>query len=108
MFRFLLLAALGLAAALPARAEVTAASLFSAKEVPSAQEPMPVGSYAKGCAAGLVELPQSGPTWQAMRLSRERNFGHPVTIAFVQDLSAFASTQKGWKGLLRVKRPSAT
>lgn len=80
-------------------AEETAATKFSSRDFPSRQDPMPVGSYARGCGAGLVELPETGPTWQAMRLSRHRNFGQPTTIAFLQDLSAFAATQKGWKGL---------
>ena len=94
-----LLFLLALAAPLPALAEQTAAVLFSARDFPSHQAPMPIGTYAKGCAAGLVELPETGATWQAMRLSRHRNFGHPVTIAFVQDLSTFAATLKGWNGL---------
>ena len=87
-----------LALSQPLGAETTAATLFSARKAPTSQAPMPVGTYAKGCAAGNVELPESGPTWQAMRLSRHRNFGQPVTLAFVQDLSAFAATQ-GWAGL---------
>jgi penicillin-insensitive murein endopeptidase len=45
-----------------------------------------------------VELPETGPTWQAMRLSRNRNFGHPVMIEFLKDLSV-AATQVGWAGL---------
>ncbi len=98
MIRKLLMAIVFLASA-PAFAEQTAATLFAAQDFPSNQESMPIGSYAKGCAAGLVELPETGPTWQAMRLSRHRNFGQPVTIAFVQDLSAFAATQRGWNGL---------
>ena len=81
-----------------AQAETTAAKLFGAKDRPSAQSPMPIGSYAKGCAAGLAMLPESGPTWQAMRLSRGRNFGHPMMIDYLQDLSVQA-TQIGWKGL---------
>lgn len=81
-----------------AGAAETAATLFAALDLPSDQAPMPIGSYAKGCAAGLVELPETGPSWQAMRLSRHRNFGHPATIAFIQDLSAFAQTV-GWAGL---------
>jgi penicillin-insensitive murein endopeptidase len=60
---------------------------------------MPIGSYAKGCAAGLVELPETGPTWQAMRLSRNRNFGHPVMIDFLTDLSANAAAIGWGKGL---------
>lgn len=82
----------------PALSETTAANLFAAQDNPSAQRPMAIGTYAKGCAAGNVELPQNGPTWQAMRLSRHRNFGQPVTIDFLKDLSAFAATQ-GWAGL---------
>ena len=60
---------------------------------------MPIGSYAKGCAAGLVELPETGPTWQAMRLSRKRNFGHPVMVQYLMDLSATARAIGWGKGL---------
>ncbi|MBL9051752.1 MAG: penicillin-insensitive murein endopeptidase, partial [Tabrizicola sp.] len=74
----------------PARAEKLANKLFGAMAAPSAEDPMPIGSYAKGCAAGLVELPETGPTWQAMRLSRNRNFGHPVMVQYLMDLSATA------------------
>jgi penicillin-insensitive murein endopeptidase len=88
-----------LLAAFPALAEQNAAKLFAAEDQPTHQKSMPIGSYAKGCAAGLVELPETGPTWQAMRLSRHRNFGQPITIAFLQDLSAFAAQQPGWAGL---------
>ncbi len=90
--------ALSLAGALPGAAEPTAARLFGAKTAGSAQPPQPIGSYAKGCAAGLVPLPETGPTWQAMRLSRNRNWGHPVTIAYLQDLSREA-VRIGWRGL---------
>lgn len=74
----------------PAHAEKLANKLFGAMAAPSAEDPMPIGSYAKGCAAGLVELPETGPTWQAMRLSRNRNFGHPVMVQYLMDLSATA------------------
>ena len=81
---------LTLARALPAQAEKLANRLFGAMPAPSYDDPMPIGSYARGCAAGLIALPESGPTWQAMRLSRNRNFGHPVTVQFLMDLSATA------------------
>ncbi|MDX5349289.1 MAG: penicillin-insensitive murein endopeptidase [Paracoccaceae bacterium] len=81
---------LSLLLAAPAQAEKLANRLFGAMDAPSAQDAMPIGSYAKGCAAGLVELPETGPTWQAMRLSRNRNYGHPVTIQFLMDLSQTA------------------
>jgi penicillin-insensitive murein endopeptidase len=97
MIRTLLLLAV-LATPLPAEAEKLANKLFGAVDGPSQQDPMPVGSYAKGCAAGLMELPETGPTWQAMRLSRHRNFGQPAMIGFLQDLSVMA-TQVGWPGI---------
>jgi penicillin-insensitive murein endopeptidase len=90
--------ALALATALPALSETKANRLFGAVDLPTTNRPMPFGSYAKGCADGLVELPETGPTWQAMRLSRHRNFGHPDMIAFLIDLSQ-AATQIGWPGL---------
>ncbi len=83
----------------PAMAEKLANKLFGAAVAPSQQKSMPIGSYAKGCAAGMVELPETGPTWQAMRLSRNRNFGQPVMIQFLTDLSAEAAAMGWGKGL---------
>lgn len=73
--------------------------IFGAAESGSAQRPAPIGSYAKGCIAGAEQLAETGPTWQAMRLSRNRNWGHPVAIDFIQDLSVQAAKQPGWNGL---------
>jgi penicillin-insensitive murein endopeptidase len=84
-----------MAAPLPAGAEALANQLFGAKSTPSLQDAMPIGSYARGCAAGSVELPETGPTWQAMRLSRGRNFGHPMMVQYLMDLSAQAAAL-GW------------
>ena len=91
--------ALILSLALPAQAEPAAKQLFGAKRTATAQPAEPFGSYAKGCLAGAAELPETGPTWQAMRLSRNRNWGHPEVITFIEDLSRFAATQPGWRGL---------
>ncbi|MGB3148635.1 MAG: penicillin-insensitive murein endopeptidase [Paracoccaceae bacterium] len=85
-------------ATLPASAAPLANQLFGAMKQASAQPPSAIGSYAKGCASGLVQLPESGPTWQAMRLSRNRNWGHPVLVDYLKDLSQGATTI-GWKGL---------
>ena len=79
-------------------AETTAAKLFAAVPLPTSGPAMPVGSTSRGCAAGNVELAESGPTWQAMRLSRNRTWGQPVLVQYIMDLSA-AVTQVGWKGL---------
>jgi penicillin-insensitive murein endopeptidase len=87
----------GLVAA--ADAATPAKQLFGAKATGSQQAPASHGSYAKGCVAGAVQLPETGPTWQAMRLSRNRNWGHPETISFIEKLSRFAAKQPGWDGL---------
>jgi penicillin-insensitive murein endopeptidase len=86
-------------APLPVGAEALANKLFGSKAVPSQQEAMPIGSYAKGCSAGSAELPENGPTWQAMRLSRERNFGHPMMVQYLMDLSQQAAGLGWGKGL---------
>jgi penicillin-insensitive murein endopeptidase len=84
--------------ALPAGAETTAAKLFSAKPEPTSGASIPIGAYGRGCASGNVELPETGPTWQAMRLSRNRNWGNPTTVAYLEELSA-AVQSAGWRGL---------
>jgi len=57
------------------------------------------GQYSRGCVQGAEELAETGPTWQAMRLSRNRNWAHPEMIDYLQDLSRFAATLPGWDGL---------
>ena len=85
--------------AAPAAAQPLAKELFGAKSTGSNQRAAPHGGYAKGCLAGGVRLAETGPTWQAMRLSRNRNWGHPEAIAFVKRLSGVAAKQRGWNGL---------
>ena len=76
-----------------------AKTLFGAVPSGSAQPPAALGSYSRGCQAGAAQLAETGPTWQAMRLSRNRNWAQPVAVDFVQDLSRFAATLPGWEGL---------
>jgi len=76
-----------------------AKTLFGAMPTASAQSPQAIGGYARGCQAGAEQLAETGPTWQAMRLSRNRNWAQPETLDFVRDLSRFAATQPGWEGL---------
>ncbi|WP_118135807.1 penicillin-insensitive murein endopeptidase [Oceanicella sp. SM1341] len=86
--------------ALPAAglAEPAAKTLFGAESGPTLGLASAIGSYAKGCMAGAVELPETGPSWQAMRLSRNRNWGHPETIAFIARLGE-AAQRAGWAGI---------
>ncbi|GGC80976.1 penicillin-insensitive murein endopeptidase [Chelatococcus reniformis] len=60
----------------------------------------PVGFYSRGCFSGGVQMPQDGDTWQVMRLSRNRAWGTPRLIAFLQRLSAKSAAATGWPGLL--------
>lgn len=83
----------------PATAEPLAKELFGAQKSASRQQSAPYGGYAKGCVAGAEQLPETGPTWQAMRLSRNRNWAHPVTVDFVKRLSRAAAQLPGWNGL---------
>jgi penicillin-insensitive murein endopeptidase len=49
-----------------------------------------IGSTTLGCIAGAVQLPADGPGWQAIRVSRNRHWGHPATIRFVERLAGAA------------------
>jgi len=76
-----------------------AKSLFGHETAPSPGRSAAYGGYARGCLSGAVELPETGPTWQAMRLDRNRNWGHPAMIAYLERLSRVAAQQPGWQGL---------
>ncbi len=97
--RFPILALLGVLSAAPVMADIPAKEMFGAVPEASAQPPAAFGGYARGCVAGAVQLPETGPTWQAMRLSRNRNWGHPELIAFIERLSRKAARMPGWKGI---------
>jgi penicillin-insensitive murein endopeptidase len=89
---------LGLSAA-PAGAAELAKDLFGAERLPAVAAPQSIGFYSKGCFAGGVAIATDGPTWQAMRLSRNRRWGHPAMIALIEKLSRDA-VSIGWPGLL--------
>src|ERR1700749_1688296 len=57
-----------------------ARELFGRKTTPDPATPRSIGFYSRGCIAGAVALPINGSTWQVMRLSRNRNWGHPKLI----------------------------
>lgn len=85
---------------LPAAGQEPAAkTLFSSQTTAAPLPAQPFGSYARGCLAGAQQLPETGPHWQAMRLGRNRNWGHPITLDFIRDLAGFAARQPGWRGL---------
>jgi penicillin-insensitive murein endopeptidase len=77
-----------------------AKQLFARKLLPAALPPRPIGSYSKGCLAGGEQMPINGDTWQVMRLSRNRYWGHPDTIALLKRLAANVHKDAGWRGIL--------
>lgn len=81
----------------PAAAQ-PADQLFGSHDVPSDSVPAAFGSYAKGCLSGGRLLQETSSGWQAMRLSRNRNWGHPEMISFIERLSRKAQ-KIGWPKL---------
>lgn len=79
---------------LPAR------DLFKKARTAAPLQPVAIGGYARGCLAGAVQLETDGEHWQAMRLSRNRHWGHPETIDLIKRLARDASEKDGWPGLL--------
>ena len=77
-----------------------AKATFGAMTLASSQPSQPIGFYAKGCQAGAVQLPYDGPTWEVMRLARNRRWGQPQLVSFIQQLSRDAAAKDGWPGLL--------
>jgi penicillin-insensitive murein DD-endopeptidase len=70
----------------PAVARAEPANEWSAALAPAAGAPRVVGGVAHGCLAGAVRLPDDGPGYQVIRLSRRRDFGHPDLVAFIARL----------------------
>ncbi len=83
----------------PIDPNLPAKELFGRKSEPAPLAARAIGKYSRGCLAGGMMLPVNGPTWQVMRLSRNRNWAHPNMIKV---LERFASKvpKIGWPGLL--------
>jgi penicillin-insensitive murein DD-endopeptidase len=84
----------------PAPKGPPARELFGSATTPAPLAARSIGSYAKGCLAGGVSLPINGPDWQVMRLSRNRNWGTPQLLDYLERLASDARAFDGWPGLL--------
>lgn len=84
----------------PSSPSTPARELFGRAGAAASLAPDPIGFYSHGCLAGGEQLPVNGPNWQVMRLSRNRNWGHPTLISFIRKFSARASAASGWPGVL--------
>jgi len=107
----LALAALLVAGTVPAWSQsgpvagVPAKELFGAATAPAPLAPRSIGFYSKGCLAGGTALPvtgpgRDGPLWQAMRPSRNRNWGHPELVDFIERFARTVPTVSRWSGIL--------
>ena len=57
---------------------------------PAAGEPETIGTYAAGCLVGGVRLPDDGTGFLAVRPARNRHYGHPVLVRYVETLAGRA------------------
>lgn len=96
----IVLAAIPAASVSAQNADTPAKELFGRAAGPAAMEAQSIGFYARGCLAGGKELAIDGPAWQAMRLSRNRNWGHPRLVTLIERLATEAREHDGWPGLL--------
>jgi penicillin-insensitive murein DD-endopeptidase len=80
--------------------KLAAKELFARKRLPAAMPTRVIGAYNKGCIAGAEQMPITGDTWQVMRLSRNRYFGHPNMVALLKRLSEKVHKDAGWPGIL--------
>ncbi len=53
---------------------------------PTHSAPRVIGSPAAGCVAGAVPLAPDGPGYQAIRVSRNRHWAHPLTVRYMSEL----------------------
>jgi penicillin-insensitive murein endopeptidase len=77
-----------------------AKELFGRKPTPANMQTRSIGFYTRGCLAGGVALPINGKAWQVMRLSRNRNWGHPAMVAFMERLAEKVPKVSSWPGIL--------
>jgi penicillin-insensitive murein DD-endopeptidase len=79
---------------------LAAKQLFGRALTPADVQARSIGFYARGCLAGAKALPVDGATWQVMRLSRDRNWGHPAMLSFLERFSKKAADAGIWPGIL--------
>ena len=84
----------------PSDPSLPARDLFGRATGPASLAARSIGWYAKGCLAGAQALPVDGEAWQVMRLSRNRNWGHPALISLLEGFAKRVPSVSGWRGLL--------
>lgn len=83
-----------LAACVSASLVPASPSAWNAQRVPAPGPALAIGAYSGGCLQGAATLPPSGPGYEVLHLGRNRRYGHPELIAFVQRLGRTAKAKK--------------
>jgi penicillin-insensitive murein DD-endopeptidase len=77
-----------------------AKQVFGREMSPTEAQTRSIGFYSHGCLDGAESLPLDGDTWRVMRVSRNRYWGTPETIAFLERFSKKAAAKGIWPGIL--------
>ena len=77
-----------------------AKELFGRATEPADLAARSIGFYSRGCLAGGEALPVNGEAWQVMRLSRNRNWGHPALVEFLEKFARKVPQVSHWPGIL--------
>lgn len=62
-------------------------------QTPDSGSPEPIGSYSNGCIIGAQALPYKGDGYQVIRKNRNRYYGHPDMIDYLQRLGKKSKPQ---------------
>jgi penicillin-insensitive murein endopeptidase len=81
-------------------ADKDAKKVFGSMQTAAGDRVLSIGGYSLGCIAGAKQLPADGPAWQAMRPSRNRAWGHPRLVAYLEKLAGDLKQKDGLPGLL--------
>ena len=84
----------------PGDPRLPAKAVFGRALTPTEVKTRSIGYYSRGCLAGAKALPVDGDAWQVVRLSRNRMWGNPAMIAFLERFSRKAKAEGVWNGIL--------
>ena len=84
----------------PSDPRLPAKALFGRQNRPAPLATRTIGFYSRGCLAGGIALPVNGPDWQVVRVSRNRYWGHPALIAFLERFAKKVPRISHWPGIL--------
>ena len=85
---------------IPADPNLPAKQVFGRALTPIEAKARSIGYYWRGCLAGAKALPVDGESWQVVRLSRNRMWGNPAMITFLERFSRKAKAEGIWNGIL--------